>query len=431
MTVENEFQSKVIGVEKALSLIQSKHKIVTAMASAEPSLFFENLAKRARQVNDLVVYCANPSKNFECFHAADLVGRLELVTLFLTSSIRGLQGDGLIHYVPQHLSQWVKNILAHHSIDIFWGSCSPPDSRGFVTLGTGACYEPEILRAAKIVILEVNSEMPSTFGGTLVPISMVTHFIENSHPLPIAASSAVSTEDQSIGNFVASLIANGSTIQLGIGGIPNAIANALGQHKDLGVHTEMINDAMMKLYQEGVINGRCKTLWPGKMVGAFVFGSRELYQFVHQNPAIELHPASIVNDPYRIGRNFQMASLNTAVEVDLTGQCCSESLGHKELSGVGGAAETHIGAQRSRGGIGIIALRSTTSDGLTSKIGFELKPGAKVSISRNDIDTVVTEYGAAKLGGRSVVQRVKAMIGIAHPKFRDELLSQARLARYL
>ena len=139
MTVENEFQSKVIGVEKALSLIQSKHKIVTAMASAEPSLFFENLAKRARQVNDLVVYCANPSKNFECFHAADLVGRLELVTLFLTSSIRGLQGDGLIHYVPQHLSQWVKNILAHHSIDIFWGSCSPPDSRGFVTLGTGAC----------------------------------------------------------------------------------------------------------------------------------------------------------------------------------------------------------------------------------------------------------------------------------------------------
>ena len=264
-----------------------------------------------------------------------------------------------------------------------------------------------------------------------MPISMVTHFIENSHPLPIAASSAVSTEDQSIGNFVASLIANGSTIQLGIGGIPNAIANALGQHKDLGVHTEMINDAMMKLYQEGVINGRCKTLWPGKMVGAFVFGSRELYQFVHQNPAIELHPASIVNDPYRIGRNFQMASLNTAVEVDLTGQCCSESLGHKELSGVGGAAETHIGAQRSRGGIGIIALRSTTSDGLTSKIGFELKPGAKVSISRNDIDTVVTEYGAAKLGGRSVVQRVKAMIGIAHPKFRDELLSQARLARYL
>jgi acyl-CoA hydrolase len=427
----NDYRSKMIDPMAAINLVRSGSRVVASMAAAEPSMFFEHLADRARMLDDVVVYCANPSRNYECFHAADLVGRLDMRTMFLTASIRSQQGGGLVHYVPQHLSQWSRHLLNNQSIDVFWGSCSTPDERGFVTLGTGACYEPEILRAASIVILEINPQMPCTFGGTLVPISMVTHFIENSHPLTTVEASVPTTEDKLIGQFVASLIGNGSTIQLGIGAIPNAIASALEQHKDLGVHTEMINDAMMNLHQLGVINGRRKTLWPGKMVGAFVFGSCDLYKFVHQNPAIELHPASVVNDPHRIGRNFQMVSLNTAVEIDLTGQCCSESIGHKELSGVGGASETHTGAQRSHGGRGIIALRSCTTDGLTSKICFELKAGAKVSISRNDIDTVVTEFGVAKLAGKSVCERVKSMIAVAHPRFRDELMSEARRARYL
>jgi len=259
----------------------------------------------------------------------------------------------------------------------------------------------------------------------------VDYFIENDHPLPTIPAPKVTAVDREIGALVADLIPDGATLQLGIGGIPNAIGEALGPKRDLGIHTEMINDTMMDLFQRGIVTGRKKSIWPGKIVGAFVYGTKALYDFVDGNPLVELHPASVINDPYRIGRNHKMFSINTAVEIDITGQVCSESVGHRELSGVGGASETHIGAQRSPGGRGIIALPSTTRDGSASKIVFTLQPGAKVSISRNDIDTVVTEYGVAKLSGRSTAQRVKALAAIAHPKFRDELLHNARTERYL
>jgi acyl-CoA hydrolase len=193
----------------------------------------------------------------------------------------------------------------------------------------------------------------------------------------------------------------------------------------------MINDTIMDLYKSGVLTGRHKTIWPGRITGSFALGSQELYDFIDHNPIVLLHPSSVVNDPYRFGRNFKMVSINTAVEVDITGQVCSESIGHRLLSGVGGAADTHIGAQRSQGGRGIIAIRSTTSDESTSKITFQLQPGAKVSISRNDVDTVITEYGIAELKGRPIGQRVSRLIDIAHPKFRESLLQQAQEVKYL
>jgi acyl-CoA hydrolase len=260
----------------------------------------------------------------------------------------------------------------------------------------------------------------------------VDHFISNDHDLPTIERPTPSQEDRRIAEYIADLIANGSTIQLGIGGIPNAIGDALKNHRDLGVHTEMINDTIMDLYLKGIVTGRMKSIWPGKIVGSFIYGTKALYEFAHDNPALELHPSSVVNDPYRLGRNYKMVSVNTAVEVDLTGQVCSESVGHAELSGVGGAFETHIGAQRSEGGRGIIALRSTTGGpSPQSKIVFELKPGAKVSVSRNDVDTIVTEYGVAQLMGKSVGERVKAMTAIAHPDFREDLLVQAKKVGYL
>jgi len=272
--------------------------------------------------------------------------------------------------------------------------------------------------------------MPMTYGSTHVPLSWVDHLIETNHSLPTLEKSAAEPEDKKVAEYVASLVPKHATVQFGIGGIPNALTEALSHMKDIGVHTEMINDAMMDLFNRGVITGKYKSIWPGKIVGAFVYGSKKLYDFIDNNPLIELQPASVVNDPYRIGRNYRMTSINTAVELDLTGQVCSESVGHRELSGVGGASETHIGAQRSEGGRGIIAIKSTTKAG-KSKIVFELSPGAKVSISRNDIDTVVTEYGIAELKGRSVAQRVRDMIKVAHPSFRDELTAQARSASYL
>lgn len=418
-------------LSQALDLIQSGSRVVAAMAAAEPLSLMKSLGDRVSKLQDVTLYCANPSQDFPCFSDAALDGRLTIEVMFLTEKIRRRQGFGRVHYIPQHLSRWVHHLTRKSSIDIFWGTCSLPDARGFVSLGTGAVYETEMVRLAKTVILEVNPQMPVTSGATLVPLSWVDHLIESDHSLPAVERPMMGPEDHKIAAYVADLVEDGSTIQLGIGGIPNAIGLALRSKKDLGVHTEMINDTMMDLYLAGVITGRRKTLWPGKILGSFAFGTKALYQFLHDNPAVELQPASVVNDPYRIGRNHRMVSINSAVEVDLTGQVCSESVGHTELSGVGGAFDTHTGAQRSEEGRGIIAMRSTTAGEKISKITFELTPGAKVSIGRNDIDTVVTEYGVAQLIGKSVAHRVKAMVAIAHPKFREQLMAQAKQHNYI
>ena len=424
-------ESKKIPLEGALEFIGSGTHVIAAMAAAEPLGLMTELGRRAQNLKDITLYCANPSQDFPFFSDPSLDGRLTIEVMFLTEKIRKRQGYGRVHYIPQHLSQWVRHLVRKCPLDIFWGTCSLPDSRGFVSLGTGAVYETEMVRLAKKVILEVNPQMPVTSGATLVPLGWVDHLIDNDHPLPSLERPTMTEEDHRIAGYVADLVEDGSTIQLGIGSIPNAIGLALRSKKDLGVHTEMINDTMMDLYLEGVITGRKKTLWPGKILGAFAYGTKSLYQFLHDNPAIELQPASVVNDPYRIGRNSKMVSINSAVEVDLTGQVCSESVGHNELSGVGGAFDTHTGAQRSEGGRGIIAMRSTAAGGKFSKIVFELTPGAKVSIGRNDIDTVVTEYGVAELSGQSVAKRVKAMVAIAHPQFREELLAKAKQFHYI
>jgi acyl-CoA hydrolase len=273
--------------------------------------------------------------------------------------------------------------------------------------------------------------MPVVYGDTFVPVEDVTLFLKHDRPLPILQTEAPNEQDRLIARYISELVPDGATLQLGIGGIPNAVGECLTHKKDLGIHTELFTESMKTLYEQGVVDGSRKTIWPRKMVATFVYGSAELYNFVGENPAVELYPASIINDPNRICRNFRMISINSAVEVDITGQVCSESIGHRELSGVGGATDTHTGAQRSEGGRGIIALRSMTPDQQTSKICFELKPGAKVSISRNDIDTVVTEHGVAQLIGLSVAERARALISIAHPSVRDKLEFNARNTGYI
>jgi acyl-CoA hydrolase len=425
-------EPKFIELEGALAQLKSNQTVVTAMAASEPQLFFSALAERAKSLHSLRVYCANPNRRYPCFNPSEeLQGRIELLVMFLTSKVADCQGYSRTHYVPQHLSQWVPHINSLGGADVFWGSCSEPDPRGFVSLGLNNCYESEVFRSAKVRILEVNPELPTTLGSTIVPVQNVDAFVRSQEPLPTITRPAITAADRQIGEYVSELVEDGSTIQLGIGAIPNAIGEAISRKKDLGVHTEMINDTIMDLYLKGAINNSRKTRWPGKMIGSFVYGSAELYRFVHMNPFVELHPSSVVNDPYRIGQNHKMVSINTALEVDITGQVCSESIGHHEISGVGGAFETHSGAQRSPGGRGIIALQSRTHDGRFSKITFELKPGAKVSVPRNDVDTIVTEFGIAELRGRPVSERVRALTKIAHPDFRDELLHKAQAHGYI
>ncbi|MFW7380859.1 MAG: acetyl-CoA hydrolase/transferase family protein [Oligoflexus sp.] len=423
---------QLVSIDQAMQLIKKGGTVVTAMAAAEPQLFFSNLESFSENMQGrLRIYCANPSKRYAAFDCVNWQDKLEFIVMFLTRPVR--QGDVPPHiqYLPHHLSQWSKMMAFRQDIDVFWGTCSLPDERGFVSLGTGSCYEPEILRQAKHVVLEINPHMPRTNGSTLVSLNEVNYFLEVDRDLPTIPRPAMSAIDHQIAEYVASLVPDEATIQLGIGSIPNAIGEALSQKRHLGVHTEMINDTMMDLYLKGVVTGKCKTRWPRKMIGAFAYGTKELYQFLDRNPVVELHPASVVNDSFRIGLNHRMLSVNSAVEIDLTGQVCSESLGHMELSGIGGANETHIGAQRCAEGRGIVALPSTTRDGLQSKIVFELRPGAKVSISRNDIDTVVTEHGIAQLKGKTVRERVLALIDLAAPQFREKLIFQARKEKYL
>lgn len=429
----HEAKGRTVPLMEAIDSIKGARRIVTAMAATEPKGFYQEVSKGALAgCEQKLIYCANPDKAYDCFSPDAPFDNLIFDILFLSSKVRKLQGAGHLQYLPSHLSRWVRNVLAQGPIDVFWGSCTPPDERGFVSLSLSNTYESEILRAAKTVVLEVNPALPRVNGDTFVSVDKVDYLIDApaGEKLPTVPAIEISAIDRQIAGYVSDLISDGSTIQLGIGGIPNAIAEAMATKKDLGIHTEMINDAMMELYLAGVVTGAQKTIWKEKIIGAFAYGSQELYDFIHDNPIVELHTASVVNDPYRIGRNHKMVSINTAVEIDITGQVCSESVGHAEISGVGGALDTHRGAQRSDGGRGIIAMGSQTAKG-KSKISLELMPGAKVSISRNDIDTVVTEYGVARLLGKSVAERAEALIAIAHPSAREELTFGAKKFNYL
>ncbi|SMF05602.1 acetyl-CoA hydrolase/transferase family protein [Pseudobacteriovorax antillogorgiicola] len=419
---------KQVDIASLKSLIAESNRIVTGMAAAEPQQFYSFLSEHSELIGDgKTLYCANPSRAYGCFQDEGF-DQLQVVVMFLTSAVRKLSGKR-VQYFPHHLSQWAGH-LTKRGIDLFWGSCSLPDDRGFVSLGPSCCYESEVIARAKHVVLEVNPHIPMTYGSTTVRLEDVDYLVESHQELPEVQRASITETDEKIARHIAALIPDGATLQLGIGSIPNAIGKALADKQDLGIHTEMINDTMMDLYCDGVVTGRKKTRWPGKLVGSFAYGSRKLYDFIDKNPLVELHPASVVNDPYRLGKNHKMMSINTAVEIDITGQVCSESVGHRELSGVGGASETHIGAQRSPEGRGIIAMHARAKNG-QSKIVFELQPGAKVSISRNDIDTVVTEFGVAQLKGMTVRERALALIDLAHPDVRAELLESCRKAGYI
>ncbi|MFK7873338.1 MAG: acetyl-CoA hydrolase/transferase family protein [Oligoflexales bacterium] len=422
--------AKMMDVEEALHSIRSGDIIITAMAAAEPQSFYHAIHRRCEHLKNIKIYCANPSQAYPIFSSSWDLSQVEVLPMFLTPSVRFHQKKSHIQYVPQNLSQWVRNLTASNPPDIFWGTCSYPDKKGYVSLGTSVCYEYELLKKAKKVFLEMNESVPFTYGSTAVSLDYVDGLIESQHEIPTLELEEPQQVDHDIAERIADLIPHGATLQLGIGAIPNALTKSLKNHQNLGVHTEMINDTMMQLMLSGAIDGSQKSLWPERIVGSFAYGSAELYRFVDRNPGVELHPASVVNDPYRIGRNHRMCSVNSAIEVDVTGQVCSESIGHLELSGVGGAADTHIGAQLSSDGRAIIAMRSQTRKG-RSKITVTLQAGAKVSVSRNDVDTIITEYGVAALRGLSIRDRARAMIRIAHPSHRENLEFDAKACGYL
>lgn len=433
MNWQQVYKDKLITREQALSKIKSGDHVISALAAAEPKGILTDLHTIADKVQDVTVVTCLPMGGYEYFTNPKYKDSFTMEGWFYSPPIRKAHENGNVSFIPNHLHLAATKRLAHRKADVFIGTASAVDKHGYLSLSLSATYEVEMIKNADLVILEINDKMPRTFGDTIVHISDVDYIIEENYDIPELSAVESSDKDKIIGRYIADLIEDGSTLQLGIGGIPNAVASELLGKKDLGIHTEMFTDGMVDLYNAGVINGSKKTLMNGKMVATFALGSKKLYDFIDDNPAVVIAKGSWTNDPYVIGQNYKMISINTTMEIDLTGQCCSESIGHRQFSGTGGQADTAIGAQNSVGGKSIIALYSTAQVKILgqdakktiSKIVPRLTHGAVVSLSRNDVDYVVTEFGIAELKGTSVRERVKRLINIAHPDFREQLKREA------
>jgi len=417
------YLQKRISIPEAIGKIQSHQSVGVAMAASEPPGLLTELGKHRDRLEDVSVWICLPMGSYHFVLDPSMEGHFFIENWFYGAADRKVHSQGRTSYIPNNLHQAATRKLygAKNRVNVFLGSATPPDARGYMSLSLGLVLEKQLIEVADIVILEINENLPWTLGDTQVHISEVDYVVENHVPLPQFPPDVPSEAEEAIGGFIAEMIEDGSTLQLGIGGIPNAITPFLMHRKDLGIHTEMFTDGMVDLYNAGVITNRRKTLWKGKMVGAFALGTQKLYDFVDNNLGVEFQQGKVTNDPNVIGKNYRMISINTALQVDVYGQVCSQSIGCRHFSGTGGQLDTHRGAQLSDQGRGIIALRSTAKGGTLSTIVPVLAEGAEVTVPSQDVDTIVTEYGVADLKGLCVRDRALALINIAHPDFREQL----------
>ena len=424
---------KYVTIDKIIDLVKSDMHIVVGSAAAEPQEFVTNLHNAAHRVKDVTVDNCLPFANGKFFIEEEYRDSFFLDGWFYTPVLRKAHEHGNISFIPNNLHFAGKKRLDYRKVDIFITATTPPDKHGYVSLSLSNIYEKEILEQADIVVLEINEKFPRTYGDMEVHISDADYLVKVDYEAPTLPNPEPNDKDIVIGNLIAEKINDGDNIQLGIGGIPNAVARALMSKKDLGIHTEMFTSGMIDLLKAGVVNGKKKTLHKGKVVCCFALGTKEMYHYIDQNPAVMMLRGNYVNDPAIIGLNDNQVSINSTLEIDLTGQCCSESIGTRHFSGTGGQTDTAVGAQNAKNGRSFISLYSTArirnketgEKEEVSKIVTTLKPGAAVSLSRNDVDYVVTEYGMVCLRGKNIRERAKLLISIAHPRFRDVLQKEA------
>jgi len=415
------YKQKVVTLQEAVGVVRSGDRIYISGNAATPLLLTKALAARKEDLYDVEVNhvlllgddpLAKPGMERHFRHNS----------LFVGPADREAIATGRSAYVPVHLSE-VPDLFINRVIplDVAFIMVSPPDEHGFMSYGVECVATKAAAEHASMVVAQVNDKMPRTLGDVFIHVSQVHKIVECSEPL-LTLEPAVSTEvEKKIASFIAGLIDDGDTLQLGIGGIPDAVIAQLENRRHLGIHTEMISDGVVRALEKGIITNQKKSLHPGKVIATFVLGSTELYDYVDNNPFFELHPCSYTNDPFVIAQNDRMVAINSAIEVDITGQVCSDSIGPKIYSGFGGQVDFIRGAAYSKGGKPIIALPSTTKNDAISRIVPQLKPGAGVVTTRADIHYIVTEFGVASLHGKNLWQRAEALIAIAHPNFRSQL----------
>jgi acyl-CoA hydrolase len=397
---------------------------------AEPEALVEALMDRAPYVKDVeIVHLLTFGTSPYC--APEMAEHFRHNALFVGGNVRDAVNDGRADYTPIFLSE-VEALFESGDmpIDVAFIQVSPPDPHGFCSFGVGVETTLTAAKCARRVVAQVNAQMPRTYGDSFIHVSEIDVIVEVSQPLCELKPRAVTPLDHAIAVHLSPLIEDGSVLQLGIGGLPDAVLPTLMDRRDLGVHTELISDNAIPLIEAGVINGQRKNMKPRKIILAFVLGSKPLFDFIDENPVFEFHPSAYTNDPFRIAANHRMVAINSAIEVDLTGQVCAESIGMNFYSGFGGQLDFVRGAARSKGGKPIIALPSTARNETVSRIVPQLADGAGVLTTRGDVHYVVTEYGVAYLHGRTIRQRAEALIGIAHPKFRSELMEYCERQRW-
>jgi acyl-CoA hydrolase len=426
-----ERQPKEVTAEEALACVGSGNRIYIHPGCATPEPLAKALAARAPELYDVEIVHLLTFGNAD-YSRPEMEGHFRHTAFFIGANVREAVNAGRADFVPIFLSE-IERLFSSGAmpIDVALIQVSPPDDHGFCSLGVGVDTTLTAAKCASIVVAEVNQQMPRTYGDSFLHVSGIDYMVHTDRPLLELPRHPMTELHRVIGRHIAGLIEDGSTLQMGIGGIPDAVLFYLRDKNDLGIHTEMFSDGIMELVKAGVITCERKTFHPHKIIASFVLGRRALFDFIDNNPLIEFHPVYYTNDPFIIARNDKMVAINSAVQVDLTGQVCSDSIGRSFYSGFGGQTDFIRGAARSRGGKPIIALPSTAKGDSLSRIVPVLDTGAGVVDTRADVHYIVTEYGVAHLFGKSVRERTRELIRIAHPKFREELTDWATRAHYL
>ncbi len=424
MNWKDLYNSKLATAAEAVTHIKSGDRVVFGHACGEPKNIVEAMVKNYEQYKNVeIVHMVAMGKGE--YAKPEMAPHFRHNAIFVGGCTRNAIAEGRGDYTPVFFHEvpklFKKGLLP---IDVAMVQVSKPDEHGYCSLGVSVDYTKAAIETAKLVIAEVNDQMPRTYGEAFVHVSELDVIVETSNPITELNPPKIGDIEKAIGENCASLIEDGSTLQLGIGAIPDAVLLFLKDKKDLGIHSEMFSDGVLELFESGVINNSKKAIHRGRMIVTFLMGTKRLYDFVDNNPVVEMHPVDYVNDPVVIMKNSKMVSINSCIQVDFMGQVASESIGTTQFSGVGGQVDFVRGASMAEDGKSIIAMPSTAAKGKVSRIAPYLDQGTAVTTSRNDVDYIITEYGIAELKGKTLQQRARNLINIAHPDFRDQLVEE-------